>query len=72
MPEQNKLSTEANNTGCQDYELLAEYHSDIGQGRPRPTGTRGYKIVKRNGNRFYKIENRTPSFVFTHQEELKN
>ena len=38
MPEQNKLSTEANNTGCQDYELLAEYHSDIGQDRPRPTG----------------------------------
>ena len=49
MPEQNKLSTEANNTGCQDYELLAEYHSDIGQGMHRPAGTRGYKVVKGNG-----------------------
>ena len=48
MPEQNKLSTKANNTGCQDYELLAEYHSDIGQGRPRPTGTRAM-VVKGNG-----------------------
>ena len=49
MPEQNKLSTEANNTGCQDPELLAEHHSDIGQGRPRPAGTRGYTVVKGNG-----------------------
>ena len=43
MPQQKKLSTEA--SGCQDY------HSDIGQGRPRPrpTGTRRYKVVKGNG-----------------------
>ena len=72
MPEQKNLSTEANTTGCQDDELLAQYHSDTGQGRPGPTGTRGYKDVKGNGKQILYNRKSYTWFVFTHPKKLKN